>query len=135
MSTNQRNFCPKPNQAFVLKALALKATQFLCKKKESIFCFYFVISPHEEPDLGSVEVRCWHRSDEMPISGLAASDDGVCLQRGCDSGEHVALHYPHELPSQVWCQAAQVLLSWKTSSFLPTELVFGKKNCLTFYIY
>lgn len=38
----------------------------------------------------------------------------------------MALYHPPEWPNQVWCQAAQVLLSWKTVSLLPIELIFGK---------
>lgn len=130
VSRNPRNFCPKPNQSFVLKAFALKASQLLCNKKESIFCFYFWTNPHEEAvvqDLGSVEVSGWHRSNERPIGGLAVSDHVVCLQRSCDSGGLMALHYPPEQPSQVWCQAVQVLLSCKTDSVLLIQLLFGKK--------
>lgn len=38
----------------------------------------------------------------------------------------MALYHPLEWPNQVWCQAVQVLLTWKTVSLLPAELVFGK---------
>ena len=126
-----RKFYPKPNQAFVLKAFALKASQLLYNKKESVFCFYFLTNPHEGAviqDLGSVEVGGWHRGNETPISRLAVSDDGVCLRRGCDSGGQAALHYPPEQPRQVWCQVWQVLLSWKKIyGFLPVEVVFSKE--------
>ena len=49
------------------------------------------------------------------------------LQRGCESGCHEPLHHPLEQTSQVWCQASQVLLSWKTKRFLPVEVRLARK--------
>lgn len=52
--------------------VALKASQLLRNKKESIFCFSFLTYPQEEAviqDLGSVDVRGWHRVMRLLSAG------------------------------------------------------------------